>query len=87
MHCSRCNGLMLKHHFLDREGGLDEMWSHSWRCVNCGAVNDAVVQHNRLIRQTAVSAPAYDDESDPQGEDTFLGGEALIRPSLCTLLS
>ena len=85
MHCSRCNGLMLKFHCVDLGGGLGEMWVHSWRCVNCGAVQDADVQQNR--RQRVVSIPAYDDEPNHEQEDTFLGGEALIRPSLCTLLS
>ena len=44
MHCSRCHGLMLKDHFLDMEGAFGEMWAQSWRCMNCGAVHDAVIE-------------------------------------------
>ena len=47
MHCSRCQGLMRKDHLLDMEGGFGEMWAQSWRCVNCGAVHDAVIAQNR----------------------------------------
>ena len=80
MRCSRCHGLMLKDHLLDMEGGFGEMWAQSWRCANCGAVHDAVIEQNRRGRQENVliltsGEPATEDD------DTYLGGEALIRPA------
>ncbi len=50
MTCSRCRGFMVADDFLDLEGEFGEMWTASWRCVNCGHVHDAVVQENRLFR-------------------------------------
>ena len=86
MHCSRCQGLMLKHHFVDLASGFGEMWTDSWRCVNCGAVYDTVVERNRLMRESEVSVPACDDP-DMEDEEIFLGVEALVRSSICTALS
>lgn len=55
--CSRCQGLMLEEHMIDLEAGYGEMWSHSWRCFNCGHRDDAVIQHHRQVhvRSMAVS--------------------------------
>ncbi len=55
MKCSRCHGLMVEDHFLDFEGGFREMWTTSWRCLNCGAIHDWVIEHNRLERQGTIS--------------------------------
>ncbi|MGC4099468.1 MAG: hypothetical protein QM706_20400 [Nitrospira sp.] len=47
MSCTRCQGLMMKEQMIDMEAGYGEMWSHSWRCFNCGHRDDAVIQHHR----------------------------------------
>ncbi len=47
MSCTRCQGLMMEEPMIDMEAGYGEMWSHSWRCFNCGHRDDAVIQHHR----------------------------------------
>ncbi|UVT16305.1 MAG: hypothetical protein H8K04_01700 [Nitrospira sp.] len=54
MTCTRCHGLMLEEHLIDMEAGYGEMWSHSWRCVNCGHRDDAVLQHSRQLHAQSV---------------------------------
>lgn len=60
MTCTRCEGLMLKENMIDMEAGYGEMWSHSWRCFNCGHRDDAVIRHHRQAhaRQMTVSSEA-----------------------------
>ena len=60
MKCTRCEGLMLKENMIDMEAGYGEMWSHSWRCFNCGHRDDAVIRHHRQthVRQMTVSSEA-----------------------------
>jgi C4-type Zn-finger protein len=60
MKCTRCEGLMLKENMIDMEAGYGEMWSHSWRCFNCGHRDDAVIRHHRqtYARQMTVSSEA-----------------------------
>ena len=77
MHCSRCRGLMVEDHFLDFEGGFREMWTASWRCMNCGHVHDAVIEQNRLARQEKVVV--FQSEPDYQDEEVHLGAESFIR--------
>ena len=55
MKCSRCDGLMVEDHFLDFEGAFREMWTRGCRCINCGAIHDLVIEHNRLDRQGTIS--------------------------------
>ena len=80
MYCSRCHGLLAKDRFLDMEGGFGEMWPESWRCLNCGAVQDGVIEQNRLAHQDKRltlkrrKAAIIDDER-------YLGAEAFIRPA------
>ena len=50
MTCSRCEGLMLVEHILDLAESYGEMWASSWRCVNCGHRDDAVIQQHRLAQ-------------------------------------
>ncbi len=78
MNCSRCHGLMVEDHYLDIEGGYGDIWARSWRCVNCGAVHDAVIEENRLVRRETVEV-LPSGESENLEEDTYLGGEAFIR--------
>ena len=44
--CSRCQGLLVTVRFLDiQQSG--QMWGSGWRCVNCGAIVDSVIEANR----------------------------------------
>ena len=80
MHCSRCHGLMVQDHLLDMEGAFGEMWAQSWRCTNCGAVYDAVIELNRLARRDK-DLVVTRSEPDTREDDIYLGGEAFIRPA------
>lgn len=77
MRCLRCQGLMRKDHFLDMEAGFGEMWAYSWRCISCGAIHDAVIENNRMAREPKALLSA----SVETFEETYLGGEAFIRPA------
>jgi RNase P subunit RPR2 len=43
MTCRRCNGLMVRERYDDIELGSAEHEIPSWRCLNCGAIVDAVI--------------------------------------------
>jgi len=48
MECPKCEGLMIEEEYLaDGFGSINE-----WRCVNCGAILDAVIAQNQLRRST-----------------------------------
>ncbi|MBH0208597.1 MAG: hypothetical protein HP495_08800 [Nitrospira sp.] len=67
MSCSRCQGLMVREHFLDFDGTLGHMWASGYRCMNCGNVHDPVIEQHRRVRPEPVrivSTDAFD-----QGED------------------
>jgi uncharacterized Zn finger protein len=78
MTCSRCSGLMLEDHFLDMEGSYGQMWTTSWRCMNCGRVHDSVIEQNQLARQEKVLAPPR-GEPNYQDDEVHLGAESFIR--------
>ncbi|HEX5545668.1 MAG TPA: hypothetical protein VFX10_09250 [Nitrospira sp.] len=48
MNCPRCQGLMVREHFLDFEGTHGHMWADGYRCMNCGNVHDPVIEQHRL---------------------------------------
>ncbi|MEO7860206.1 MAG: hypothetical protein ABIU05_07130 [Nitrospirales bacterium] len=78
MTCSRCQGLMIEDQFLDLEGAYGEMWTTSWRCVNCGCVHDAVIEQHRRARQEQVLVfPS--GESDYQDVEVHPGSESFLR--------
>jgi uncharacterized Zn finger protein len=69
---------MVEDHFLDMEGGFGEMWTASWRCMNCGHVHDAVIEQHRVAQQEKVVVfPS--SEPDYQHEEVHLGAESFIR--------
>jgi uncharacterized Zn finger protein len=78
MNCARCQGLMIVDHFLDFEGSFREMWTSSWRCVNCGHVHDAVIDQNRLHGQKKVVV-LPSGEPDYQDDEVHLGAESFIK--------
>ena len=50
MSCSRCQGLMVREHFLDFDGTIGHMWANGYRCMNCGNVHDPIIEQHRLAR-------------------------------------
>ncbi len=78
MTCSRCCGLMIEDQFLDLEGAYGQMWTTSWRCVNCGHVHDSVIEQNRLARQEKPSA-LLSGVPDDQDNEVNLGTGSIIR--------
>ena len=42
MQCRKCHGLLVKQWLADE---LDE--AYAWRCLNCGALTDALIERNR----------------------------------------
>ena len=78
MTCSRCSGLTVEDHFLDFEGSYGQMWTASWRCVNCGRVHDSAIELNRLLRQEKV-LELSSSEPDFQDDEVHLGAESFIR--------
>jgi hypothetical protein len=78
MSCSRCGGHMIEDHFLDFEGSYGQMWTASWRCVNCGRVHDSAIEQNRLAQQEkplALPSGVPDDQDD----EVNLGTVSIIR--------
>ena len=46
MSCPRCEGFIIREYLVDpRQGSLSGV--QGWRCVNCGAVGDNLIQTNR----------------------------------------
>ena len=78
MTCSRCQGFMVEDHFLDLEGAFGEMWTTSWRCMNCGRIHDAVIEQHQLACQGKVLAFPR-GVPDSQKDEVHLGAESFIR--------
>ena len=60
MRCARCGGLMVREQFEDLGalGSSDHEYA-GWRCINCGAIVDAVIAaHRCLTSQAVASSPA-----------------------------
>ena len=52
MTCQRCKGLMVQERFDDVGLGSAGYEVSAWRCLNCGAIVDAVIEaHHHTIRQ------------------------------------
>ena len=51
MECRKCRGLMIEEWMADE---LDE--AYVWRCVNCGAMMDHMIQRNHQPKKEAVPA-------------------------------
>lgn len=59
-------------------GAYGEVWAHCWRCVNCGPVHDAIIEHNRLGPPERVLVHV-NAERDYQDDEVHLGAESFIR--------
>ena len=78
MTCLRCLGLMVEDRFLDFEGAYGQMWTVSWRCMNCGHVHDAVIEQHRLAQQeNPVALPS--SLPDYLEDEVNLGTTSIIR--------
>lgn len=80
MTCSRCCGLMVKDNLMDFEGTSGHTWMSAMRCMNCGHMQDPIMEQNRrraqAKRPTALLVAAggetdYDD-------DLHLGLESIV---------
>ena len=69
---------MLEEHVLDMEGAYGEMWAMSRRCVNCGHVQDSVIEQHRLARPEPLAGRSC-GESDYQDDEANLGTASIIR--------
>lgn len=80
MNCTRCTGLMVQDHFMDFEGTFGYTWARSWRCMNCGHVDDPVIEVNRRVQQEkpvlVTSEPDYHDEEVHLGRESHLAHAA-----------
>ncbi len=76
MNCTRCHGLMVPDYLFDLQGTSGHMWRHSQRCMNCGHVYDAVIEHNRGAGTT--QAIAVSSEPDYHDEEVHLGKESYL---------
>ncbi len=50
MECTRCAGMMVVDHYVDIAGS--SMLVRTWRCINCGAVVDPLINHNRQLQKS-----------------------------------
>ena len=78
MSCSRCGGHMIEDHFLDFEGTYGQMWTTSWRCVNCGRVHDSAIEQNRLAQQEKLLV-VPSGLPDNQDDEVNLGTGSTLR--------
>ena len=78
MTSSRCSGLTVEDHFLDFEGSYGQMWTTSWRCVNCGRVHDSVIEQHRLAQQEKLLVLSSGLPDNQDGE-VNLGTGSIIR--------
>jgi hypothetical protein len=69
---------MIEDHFLDFEGAYGEMWTTSWRCVNCGRVHDSAIEQNRLAQQEKLLV-LPSGLPDDQDDEVNLGTGSIIR--------
>ena len=57
MRCARCGGLMVREQFEDLGGlGSSDHEYAGWRCLNCGAIVDPMIDAHRRITSSAVAS-------------------------------
>lgn len=49
MKCPRCEGLMIHGRFIDDFSGDSDLWVTARKRVNCGYMEDQIMQQNRLL--------------------------------------
>ena len=77
MNCSRCQGFMVREHFLDFEGTYGHMWANGYRCMNCGNVHDPVIEQHRLakVQPTLILAT---DEADHEEDELYAESHSVV---------
>ncbi len=55
MTCTRCQGLMVEDYLLDIQNPGGDLWVRAWRCINCGAIQEPVIDLNRRAASPAGS--------------------------------
>ena len=78
MKCTRCQGLMVQDQLFDFDGPYGHLWATSSRCLNCGHMNDPVVEANRLS-QSLKPVVVSRGEPDYQDAEVYLGAESFLR--------
>ena len=76
MNCSRCSGLMTKDHFMDFQGTAGFMWMAGWRCMNCGHIQDPVIERNRQLPHPKVQILTRDEPAH-HDKDVYLEAESV----------
>lgn len=68
MNCSRCQGFMVREHFMDFDGTIGHMWAKGYRCMNCGNVHDPIIEQHRHTRNHQVLALANGEPKSGKDE-------------------
>ena len=79
MTSSRCSGLTVEDHFLDFEGSYGQMWTASWRCVNCSHTHDPTIERNRLAQQQGKVLALSSGGPDHRDHDVSRGPKTNVR--------
>jgi hypothetical protein len=53
MRCQRCQGCLIRDHFMDLLNGSGELDFKGWRCLNCGDITDSVIVRHHQLRAGA----------------------------------
>lgn len=77
MSCSRCQGLMIKDHFMDFDGTIGHTLACGYRCMNCGNVHDPVIERHRRAR-TYQAPPIQHHECDAEDDEFISESETVI---------
>ena len=59
MACARCGGLLVIEVWGGLVDNIREKRLPTMRCVNCGSIEDSVIQENRLIERSAICCPTH----------------------------
>ena len=73
---SRCR-VMVEDRLFDFEGAYRQMWARSLRCVNCGGVQESVIEQHRRARPVQLVGLSS-GEPDYQDVEVHLGAEPII---------
>lgn len=68
MNCSRCQGFMVREHFMDFDGTIGHMWAKGYRCMNCGNVHDPIIEQHRHPRNHQALALANGEPKSGKDE-------------------
>ncbi len=81
MSCSRCCGLMVTDNLMDFDGTAGHMWVRVLRCMNCGHLQDPIMEQNRRNMPAPRPIPvlvAVGDDADYHDDEVHLGIESIV---------